>query len=149
VLLPANPLSTLKVDGAESYDEDTWKSIRVQAAPTGKSPDSTFHVSCRTVRSVHSYPDNSGDEGSSTDDDDRCKMPNVDQDTGFRHSVEPDKSLRKLRNVDEGAPHQGCLGMQMTPLFDKAGSPEDMVGWLEVGMAVKVLGRGQHLYVKQ
>lgn len=76
-------------------------------------------------------------------------MPNVDPDTAFRHPVEPDKSLRKLRNIDEGSPRNGCLGMQLTPLFEKAKSPNDMEGWLEVGMAVEVLERGSHRYIAQ
>lgn len=76
-------------------------------------------------------------------------MPNVDQDSGFRHPVEPDKSLRKFREVDEGAPHMGCLGMQMTPLFEGADDPGAMESWIEVGMEVEVLERGNHLYIKQ
>jgi uncharacterized protein YcbX len=87
-----------------------------------------FHVSCRTVR---------------------CKMPNVDQDSGFRHPVEPDKALRKHREVDEGAPHTGCFGMQMTPLFEATDDPEAMESWVEVGMDVEVLEQGGHRYIKQ
>jgi len=73
----------------------------------------------------------------------------VDQDTGFRHPVEPDRSLRKYREVDEGAPHKGCLGVQMTPLFDKTDDAETMESWIEVGMDVEVLERGSHRYIKQ
>lgn len=73
-------------------------------------------------------------------------MPNVDQDTGHRHQVEPDRSLRKYREVDEGAKHMGCLGMQLTPLFPKTRTPEDLESWVEVGMSVEVLERGQHVY---
>jgi hypothetical protein len=76
-------------------------------------------------------------------------MPNVDQDSGFRHAVEPDKSLRKYRDVDEGAPHMGCLGVQMTPLFGRTDDPEAMESWVEVGMEVEVLERGTHRYIKQ
>lgn len=76
-------------------------------------------------------------------------MPNVNQDDGHRHPVEPDRSLRKFREVDEGAKRKGCLGMQMTPLFDKTDVPEDMESWVEVGMSVDVLARGSHLYLKQ
>jgi hypothetical protein len=76
-------------------------------------------------------------------------MPNVDQDTGHRHPVEPDKSLRKFREVDEGAKHKGCLGMQLTPLFPKTDSPEDLESWVEVGMSVDVLERGNHVYIPQ
>lgn len=118
------------VDGAKPYDEDEWKAVRFR--PSGKSAESPqgarFHVSCRTVR---------------------CKMPNVDQDTGVRHPVQPDKALRKYREVDKGAPHMGCLGMQMTPLFDETDDPEAMESWVEVGMDVEVLERGSHRYIKQ
>lgn len=76
-------------------------------------------------------------------------MPNVDQDTGYRHPAEPDRSLRRYREVDEGAKHRGCLGMQLTPLFDETSSADDMVSWVEVGMSVDVLARGHHVYIPQ
>ncbi|KAL2267631.1 hypothetical protein VTJ83DRAFT_4908 [Remersonia thermophila] len=118
------------VDGGETpYDEETWKKIRFLPAPGSTRTPSTFHVSCRTVR---------------------CKLPNVDQDTGLRHKAEPDRALRKYREVDEGAPHKGCMGMQMTPLFPGASSstnPEDLESWVEVGMPVEVLERGEHRYI--
>ncbi|KAK4450074.1 molybdenum cofactor sulfurase [Podospora aff. communis PSN243] len=114
---------------APAYAEETWKDIRfhhVDPSIDGDSP--RFHVSCRTVR---------------------CKLPNVDQDTGLRHPVEPDRSLRKFRNVDPGAKNNGCLGMQLTPLFEKTAEPEGMETWLEVGMGVEVLGTGEHVYIAQ
>lgn len=77
-------------------------------------------------------------------------MPNVNPDDGHRHPVEPDKSLRKFREVDEGAKHMGCLGMQVIPLFEKASAgPEHRESWLEVGMSIDVLERGHHVYIKQ
>lgn len=87
-------------------------------------------------------------------------MPNVDQDTGIRHPIEPDRSLRKYRNVDEGAKKKGCLGMQLTPLFDMTENTELARGaanrgeegpetWIEVGMSVDVLARGEHFYIVQ
>jgi hypothetical protein len=76
-------------------------------------------------------------------------MPNVDPDSGFRHPVEPDKSLRKYRDVDEGAPRWGCLGMQMTPLFEDTQDLDAMESWVEVGMDVAVLERGNHVYIPQ
>lgn len=92
-------------------------------------------------------------------------MPNVDQDTGFRHPVEPDRSLRKYRDVDPGIKGVGCLGMQLTPLFRDPttttteaeseaviGSPAnyDMVmeSWIEVGMDIEVLTQGSHRYAR-
>jgi hypothetical protein len=65
------------------------------------------------------------------------------------HPIEPDRSLRKLRNVDAGAKHNGCLGMQLTPLFDKTESPGAMETWLETGMSVEVLSTGEHFYIVQ
>ena len=64
----------------------------------------------------------------------------------------------------------GCLGMQLTPLFEKVSAPvatgdedseptktdddddsEDFLkeSWLEVGMEVDVLARGTHRYIRQ
>ena len=76
-------------------------------------------------------------------------MPNVDQDTGLRHPAKPDRSLRQHRDADKGAPKKGCLGMQLTPLFDAPGLPEAMESWLEVGMSIDVLDRGDHFYIAQ
>ena len=81
-------------------------------------------------------------------------MPNVDQGTGARHPVEPDKSLRTLRAVDAGAPRLGCLGMQLTPLYpdqEGAGAEDerDLASWVQVGMDVVVQERGEHVYVPQ
>jgi hypothetical protein len=76
-------------------------------------------------------------------------MPNVDPLTGFRHRVEPDKSLRKFRDIDDGAPKHGCMGMQLCPLFEKTGRPDSLESWVEVGMSLEVLERGSHLYIEQ
>ncbi|KAK3943874.1 hypothetical protein QBC46DRAFT_361615 [Diplogelasinospora grovesii] len=123
------------IDGVEAYDEESWKRVQFKG---DTDTQSVFDVSCRTVR---------------------CKMPNVDQDSGSRHPVEPDRALRKFRDVDEGAKGKGCLGMQLTPLFDNAGSlgkkggeeeeGEELEAWVEVGMEVEVLKRGEHRYIVQ
>ncbi|GKT85422.1 MOSC domain-containing protein [Colletotrichum tofieldiae] len=120
--------SNIIVSGAPAYDEESWKSVKFTQGTSKVITPTKFQVSCRTVR---------------------CKMPNVDPFTGVRHRVEPDRSLRKLRDVDEGAPLMGCLGMQMVPLFEGTGRVEYMQAWLEVGMAVDVLERGEHVYIKQ
>ncbi len=80
--------------------------------------------------------------------DESCKLPNVDQDTGTRHPVEPDRTLRAHRDIDDGAPNMGCLGMQLTPLFDRTDRPEHMEITLDLGMSVDVLERGPHKYVR-
>ncbi|KAH8160400.1 hypothetical protein CIB48_g7847 [Xylaria polymorpha] len=136
------------LSGVPAYDEETWMRARFKPGRSGLYNDAVFHVSCRTVR---------------------CKMPNVDPYTGERHPREPDRSLRALRDVDKGAPLNGCLGMQLTPLFEvdddappnssngKLGSgllgdddPDDgRSAWIAVGMTVDVEERGEHLYIPQ
>ncbi|KAG6281221.1 hypothetical protein E4U48_007344 [Claviceps purpurea] len=76
----------------------------------------------------------------------RCKLPNVDPATGVRHSVEPDRSLRKYRQIDDGAPRMGCLGMQLCPVFPNTGTPAQLESYVEAGMDVEVLKRGPHRY---
>ncbi|KAF6842098.1 MOSC domain-containing protein [Colletotrichum plurivorum] len=120
--------SNIIIAGAPPYDEESWKHVTFTQGTSKTTTPAKFQVSCRTVR---------------------CKLPNVDPDTGVRHGVEPDRSLRKLRNVDEGAPRLGCLGMQMCPIFEGTDRVEYMQAWLEVGMAVEVEDRGKHVYIKQ
>lgn len=118
------------VTGVPAYDEENWKSVRFSPGSSSLTADADFHVSCRTVR---------------------CKLPNVDPEDGTRHRNEPDRSLRRYRNVDSGAPLSGCLGMQLCPMFEDAETSEedDLRSWLEVGMDVDVLLRGEHQYIKQ
>ncbi|RDA90884.1 hypothetical protein CP533_3238 [Ophiocordyceps camponoti-saundersi (nom. inval.)] len=112
------------ISGAEAYDEDDWKSVRFKGRQ-GASLSSVFDVSCRTVR---------------------CKLPNVDPATGIRHKVEPDRAIRKYREVDAGAPKMGCLGMQLCPLFPESEKAEQLQSVLEVGMEVEPQQRGSHFY---
>ncbi|OAA47701.1 MOSC, beta barrel [Metarhizium rileyi] len=115
------------VSGFKRYDEDDWKSVAFRH-PGRSGIMSTFDVSCRTVR---------------------CKLPNVDPATGIRHHLEPDRTLRNCRDIDDGAPKMGCLGMQLCPKLLKSGPPELSDSILEVGMEVDVLERGPHFYIKQ
>ncbi|KAF7542733.1 hypothetical protein G7Z17_g11321 [Cylindrodendrum hubeiense] len=112
--------------GSEEYEEETWKVINLKHPSTNEACQ--FDVACRTVR---------------------CKLPNVDPETGIRHKVEPDRALRKFRDVDEGAPKMGCMGMQLCPMFPNAGNPDEREAYIEVGMSIDVVKRGSHLYVKQ
>ncbi|KAH8804997.1 MOSC domain-containing protein [Xylogone sp. PMI_703] len=99
--------------GPEAYEEDTWKRIEIGAYE--------YDVSCRTAR---------------------CKLPNVDQVTGERHSSEPDRTLRAFRSVDVGAgSNTGCLGMQMVPISQRS--------VVKVGDEISVLSTGEHVYIKQ
>lgn len=115
------------ISGAEAYDEDDWRSVCFKRGVQGQGDglSSVFDVSCRTVR---------------------CKLPNVDPNTGIRHGAEPDRAIRKYREVDEGAPKMGCLGMQLCPVFPKSGAGVQLQSVLEVGMEVDVLQRGSHFY---
>ncbi|KFY77018.1 hypothetical protein V499_03483 [Pseudogymnoascus sp. VKM F-103] len=101
------------VTGPEPYEEDTWKRVRIGSYE--------FAFSCRTAR---------------------CKLPNVDPVSGEVHASEPDRTLRKLRNVDAGAgKYVGCLGMQVVPI-----SKESV---MDVGDEVVPLEYGEHVYINQ
>ncbi|KAL1953425.1 hypothetical protein VTO42DRAFT_2832 [Malbranchea cinnamomea] len=126
------------LEGCAAFQEDDWKKIRLVAErPTAGSRGADgkedhdrkddeawgggmlVHVCCRTVR---------------------CRLPNVDPDTGIRHPVEPDKTLRATRNIDTGAPGAGCLGMMLVPASTNF--------TLHVGDTVEVLETGKHHYTK-
>ncbi|KAL8827320.1 MAG: hypothetical protein Q9191_003257 [Dirinaria sp. TL-2023a] len=98
--------------GFEPYAEDQWKRIRIGGYE--------YHVSCRTVR---------------------CMLPNVDQTTGLAHKVEPNRTLRSFRCIDEGAVGKACLGMQMVPAIKETK--------IEVGDTITVLETGEHRYIQQ
>ena len=74
-------------------------------------------------------------------------MPNVDQDTGVRHRNEPDRSLRMYRNVDEGSPKYGCLGMQLCPMFPECRQERELDFTVQVGMEITPLSTGKHVYI--
>jgi uncharacterized protein YcbX len=74
------------ISGPAAYAEDEWKRIRIGS--------SEYYVSCRTMR---------------------CKLPNVDPETGIKHPVEPDKTMRSFRRIDDGDPQHAALGVQMVP----------------------------------
>jgi uncharacterized protein YcbX len=105
--------SNIVVEGPEAYNEDDWKKIRIGSR--------VFYCACHTVR---------------------CRLPNVDPDTAERHPVEPDKTLKSFRCIDEGDPLNACLGMQLVPA--ETGPFE-----LRAGDEIEVLERGHHVYIKQ
>lgn len=129
------------VTGPPAYTEDTWKTVKIGFYE--------YAVSCRTAR---------------------CKLPNVNQtngqkDLGYKGAEgkgeEPDGTLRRVRQVDEGAKGYGVLGMQMCPLFSGAGNQtgggsnwngagvNSKEGRIAVGDEIKVLEEGEHFYVRQ
>ncbi|MCJ1341786.1 hypothetical protein MMC09_007083 [Bachmanniomyces sp. S44760] len=104
--------SNIIVSGPPRYDEDSWRRISIG--------NFEYYVSCRTAR---------------------CKLPNVNQITGVKHPVEPDKTLRSFRCIDEGAGKNACLGMQVVPAIETS--------QIKVGDRVAVLDTGEHFYIKQ
>ncbi|CAG8075873.1 unnamed protein product [Penicillium olsonii] len=99
------------VQGPSSFDEDHWKRVSIGGTE--------IYTSCRTVR---------------------CRLPNVDPDSGDRHKAEPDKTLKSYRRIDEGDPTNACLGMQLVP------SKGEFI--LRVGDKLDVLETGLHQYIK-
>lgn len=115
------PLNTLRyrpnviITGPPPFSEDSWTSVRIGAG--------TYHVSCRTTR---------------------CKLPNVDPETGIADRNEPGTTMLKYRVIDKGS-KSACLGMQVCPLDCGDGKTS---GEIAVGDEVEVLETGDHLYLK-
>jgi uncharacterized protein YcbX len=105
--------ANLIMTGPAAYDEDDWRRISVGG--------NELFCSCRTTR---------------------CKLPCVDPDTGFRHPLDPYKTLYSYRRIDEGNPNSSCLGLQLTP-------PSDKRFVVRVGDKVEVLERGEHFFLKE
>jgi uncharacterized protein YcbX len=100
------------VAGGVQYDEDNWKRIRVE--------ENMLYCACHTIR---------------------CRLPNVDPFTAERHPVEPDKTLKSFRCIDDGDPLNAALGLQLVPANDR-------VFEVKVGDELKVMERGEHHYIK-
>ena len=73
------------VSGPSAYEDDHWKRILIHKRG--------YLAVTRTVR---------------------CKLPNTDQNTGEKHPTEPDRTMRKYRNIDKGSPNNACMGMCLT-----------------------------------
>ena len=119
------------ITGPKPYAEDDWKRVRIG--------DGEYHVTCRTTR---------------------CKLPNVNQDTGVVdvgvkelngkakrddgslrvREAEPEAAMRKTRRIDEGAKLKACMGMMMVPATGVDSS-------MKVGDEVEVLATGDHFYI--
>ena len=100
------------ITGGDAYAEDFWKRIRIG--------DYEYYVACRTVR---------------------CLLPNVNPATGIRHRSEPNRTLKEFRRIDQGDPHNACLGMQMVPALEQSR--------IQIGDEITVLETGDHLYIRQ
>ncbi|CAG8384694.1 unnamed protein product [Penicillium salamii] len=99
------------VQGPSAFEEDHWKRVSIGGTE--------IYTSCRTVR---------------------CRLPNVDPDSGDRHKAEPDKTLKSYRRIDEGDLTNACLGMQLVP------SKGEFT--LRVGDKLDVIETGLHQYIK-
>ncbi|KAL4892426.1 hypothetical protein BDV59DRAFT_202568 [Aspergillus ambiguus] len=107
------------VQGPAAFAEDHWKRIRVRGRGEDEGAGAEIFASCRTMR---------------------CKLPNVDPDTGVRHRSEPDRTLKSYRRIDPGDFTNAALGMQLVPV------PREFT--LRVGDSVEVLETGEHFYIK-
>lgn len=94
--------------GPPAFDEDNWTKAKIGST--------SCHISCRTTR---------------------CKLPNVDPETGVADANEPLTTMRKYRVIDEGSKN-AVLGMQVTPLED---------GDVKVGDTIEVLETGSHYFL--
>lgn len=119
------------VQGPAAFEEDQWKKIVIGGVGEGVE----VHTVCRTVR---------------------CRLPNVDPDTGLRHPCEPDRTLRGYRRIDPGCLAYACLGMQLVPAVESecllcfGGLVADSaVGFrVSVDDPISVLEIGEHFYIK-
>ncbi|GIZ43244.1 hypothetical protein CKM354_000647600 [Cercospora kikuchii] len=114
--------ANIYVSGTPAYAEDSWKRIAIGNAANEDSKSQApgiYHAACRTAR---------------------CNVPNVDPQTGIKDRNEPGATLRRTRQVDEGAKPHPCLGLSLIPLFDR--------GIFKIGDEVKILETGEHYYEK-
>jgi uncharacterized protein YcbX len=94
--------------GPPAFDEDNWTKAKIGSTP--------YHISCRTTR---------------------CKLPNINPETGVADANEPSTTMRKYRVIDEGSKN-AVLGMQVTPLEE---------GDVKVGDSIEVLETGSHYFL--
>jgi uncharacterized protein YcbX len=108
--------ANIYITGPPAFHEDDWARARISSPPSSSTKTSVdMHMCCRTTR---------------------CKLPNVDPETGEADRNEPLTTLRKYRIIDEGS-KSPCLGMQVTPLE---------AGEVSIGDYVEVLATGAHLF---
>lgn len=136
------------LEGPAAYDEDMWKKILVR--PRQRQQEQK-QVTKMTTATTISPSTGTPDEGDGNRDSKgiiiytvchtvRCLLPNVDPDTGVRHSSEPNKALKTYRKIDLGDPKNACMGMQCVPGMEEF--------TLSVGDEVCVLETGEHFYIK-
>lgn len=113
--------ANIYVTGLAAFAEDNWMRISAgqSLVPHGKPGNAQFHAACRTAR---------------------CTLPNVHPKSGVKDRNEPHSTLKRTRQVDEGAKPHPCLGLSMIPLFQQ--------GIIRCGDKIEVLEEGEHVYEK-
>ncbi|EAW12000.1 MOSC domain protein [Aspergillus clavatus NRRL 1] len=130
--------ANIVVEGPGAFEEDHWRRISIKGKGKGDEDGDgeggrgvEVHTVCRTLR---------------------CRLPNVDPDTGVRHASEPDRTLKSYRRIDPGDPTNACLGMQCVPAVQGMGWVANGVLLVEftvrVGDRISVLEIGEHFYLK-
>ncbi|KAI5305324.1 hypothetical protein KEM56_004720 [Ascosphaera pollenicola] len=103
------------IEGVPAYNEDDWKKIKVIPR---KLRINRHHTSPEPEKPAKTADTDAEDEATLihvVSRTPRCRLPNVDPDTGMRHPVEPDKTMRSFRRIDAGFSAKACLGMQLVP----------------------------------
>ena len=117
------------IQGPDAYAEDSWKRIRVVSRDRGRRKTkhclTSADLSKKKEQEEQQQPVNRKEEEGEEEEDAieiytscrtvRCRLPNVDPDTGIRHPAEPDRTLKSFRRIDAGDPNNACLGMQLVP----------------------------------
>ncbi|KAK4499300.1 hypothetical protein PRZ48_009813 [Zasmidium cellare] len=113
--------ANIYVSGPVAFAEDRWMRITAghKRIAQGKAGVAEYHAACRTAR---------------------CTLPNVHPDSGLKDRNEPHSTLKRTRQVDEGAKPHPCLGLSMIPLFQD--------GVIRCGDKIEVLEEGEHVYEK-
>jgi uncharacterized protein YcbX len=109
--------ANIYITGPPAFHEDDWTRARISSPPSSSSETSLdMYMACRTTR---------------------CKLPNVDPETGVADRNEPLSTLRSYRIIDEGSKNP-CLGMMVVPLA---------AGEVRIGDYVEVLETGKHFFI--
>lgn len=88
------PNIVIKGDPSAPWDEDSWKTLRINPKGIYGSSPLIFDITQRCAR---------------------CRVPNVDPETAEEHKRQPWDALMKYRRVDEGAKYKPCFGMLCVP----------------------------------
>ncbi|OOF94893.1 hypothetical protein ASPCADRAFT_507773 [Aspergillus carbonarius ITEM 5010] len=140
------------VQGPGRFEEDEWKRIRVGGGSSSSSTTTTTTSTMLSSGRASGSGLKSVKEGNGNSEEEvgveihtvcrtiRCKLPNVDPDTGIRHPSEPDRTMKSYRKIDAGDRTNACLGMQLVPAVREF--------TLRVNDPISVLETGEHFYIK-